>query len=76
MDYVRIDWYDGTYEYYQNDTLCNDGIYRNAFLMYNHFQYRRIKRLQKLPKNAMCTLYHRHNKAKNDFELYKSEILT
>ena len=68
MDYVRVDWDNGDYSYFENDTLCFDG-YRNSFLLHSNFKYKRIRRLKELPKDKKCLRYRRHNKQENDFEI-------
>ena len=73
MDYVKVYWYDGTHEYYENDTLCSDGIYRNAYLINNCFRFKRMKRLARLPENKNCVKYFRHNKTSKDFKFYATD---
>ena len=68
MDYVRVDWDNGEYEYLKNDILCKDGEYRSGFLLHNHMQYKRIRRMKELPKGKKLTIYKRHNKIKKDWE--------
>lgn len=68
MDYVRVDWDNGYVEYFENDTLCANGAYRNSFLLHNHMYYKRIKRISELPPNKKCITFKRHNKKIKDWE--------
>lgn len=68
MTYVRVDWDNGDYEYFKNDTQGYDEM-RNAFLMSNNFRYKRIRKLNALPPDKKCTHYKRHNKEEQDWEL-------
>ena len=70
MSYVRIDYFDGTHEYFENDTLCHDG-YRCSYLLNNSLYCRRMRKMEKLPDGAQCTYYKRHNKAGKDWELFE-----
>ena len=67
MSYVRVDWDNGDYEYFKNDTECFDG-FRSAFLLHSNYRYKRIRRLEELPSDKKCTRYKRHNKQSQDFE--------
>lgn len=70
MDYVRVDWDNGDYSYFENDTyssLMNE--YRCGLLISNSFYYKRIKRLKELPEGKRCAHYKRHNKSKEDWEI-------
>ena len=70
MDYVRVDWDNGDYSYFENDTfswLKNE--YRSKLLISNSFYYKRIKRLKELPIGKCCAHYKRHNKQKEDWEI-------
>lgn len=68
MTYVRVDWDNGDYEYFKNDTQGYDEM-RSAFLMHNNFYYKRIRKLNSLPPDKKCTHYKRHNKKEQDWEL-------
>ena len=72
MDYVRVDWDNGDYSYFKNDTFCHDE-YRNSFLLSNHFSYKRIRRLPELPKGKKCMRYKRHNKQDKDWKLINED---
>ena len=70
MDYVRVDWDNGDYSYFENDTFSQlKNEYRCGFLISNNFYYKRIKRLKELPAGKQCTHYKRHNKQKEDWEI-------
>ena len=73
MTYVRVDWDNGDYQYFENDTLGYDE-FRNGFLMANCFYYKRIRRLDKLPLGKICTRYKRHNKQDKDWELVQTNF--
>ena len=62
MSYVKVTYYDGTTEYYENDTTGWREEERCSFLMSHHLQYRRIKYLTELPKGKKVTRWKRHNK--------------
>ena len=68
MSYVRVDWDNGEYSYFKNDTECGFE-WRSAFLLHNHFYYKRIRRIQELPEGKKCIRYKRHNKAEKDWEI-------
>ena len=70
MDYVRVDWDNGDYSYFENDTFSLfKKEYRCGFLISNSFYYKRIKRLKELPIGKHCAHYKRHNKQKEDWEI-------
>ena len=70
MDYVRVDWDNGDYSYFKNDTFSSfNNEYRCGFLISNNFYYKRIKRLKELPIGKRCAHYKRHNKQKEDWEI-------
>lgn len=60
MDYVRVDYSNGIYEYYKNDTLTFDGTYRSQFLMKTSYRYIRIRRLKELPKEKKIGILYRN----------------
>lgn len=58
MDYCRVDYNTGYYEYLENDTLTRLGEYRNHELMSTQYKYQRIKRIKELPTGKeIKTLY-------------------
>lgn len=70
MDYVRVDWNNGDYSYFENDTFSSfKNEYRCGFLISNNFYYKRIKRLKELPVGKRCAHYKRHNKQEKDWEI-------
>lgn len=70
MSYVRVDWKNGDYSYFENDTKCGSK-WRSAYLLNNHFYYKRIKKLKELPEGKKCARYRRRNKAEKDWEIMK-----
>lgn len=63
MTYVRVDWDNGYYEYFPNDTDCGDGEFRNSFLLHTNCRYKRIRFLPELPKGKCCKkIYYRNEK--------------
>jgi hypothetical protein len=62
MSYVKVTYYDGTIEYYENDTIGKYGEERCSFLMNHYLLYRRIKYLPELPKGKTITRWKKHNK--------------
>lgn len=59
LDFVRVDYENGLYEYLPNDELvwyeCSFNkvtpIWRNSELMKHNYKYIRIKRMSKIPKD-------------------------
>ena len=62
MSYCKVTYYDGTVEYFENDTIGWYGEERCSYLMHHHLRYRRIKYLTALPKEKTVTRWKRHNK--------------
>lgn len=50
MDYVRVDYANGVYQYYKNNVLTGDGTYRARALLHSSHYYIRIRRIKELPK--------------------------
>ena len=62
MSYCRVDYWDGSTEYYENDTITAKGEERCSYLMEHHLYYRRIKYLPTLPPGKRVTVMVKHNK--------------
>lgn len=72
LDFVRVDYENGLYEYLPNDTLawyeCSYDevvpIWRNSELMEHNYRYIRIKRMSKIPEDKQLNkLYGRKAEA-------------
>ena len=61
MSYCKVTYYDGTVEYFENDTIGWYGEERCSYLMHHNLRYRRIKYLKALPEGKTVTRWKRHN---------------
>ena len=53
MSYVRVDYTNGCYEYFKNDTPCRDGMRASSLLRHNYL-YIRLRKMNQLPEGKRC----------------------